>query len=144
MEVAMEIRRLKTAAAKGDPLAQFNLGIIYNRRLDDNGYPASSDRAEALKWLSAAAKHGLPRAQIHVAELLCESTDMAEWIEACAWLIRAQANNLGVHHERATKSLALVSAALTSNQIVDARHMAETFKSEERYVPQVVLRRRRR
>ncbi|HEY1723343.1 MAG TPA: hypothetical protein VGG27_19020 [Magnetospirillaceae bacterium] len=140
----MEIRRLKTAATKGDPLAQFNLGILYNHRLDDNGHPTPSNRIEALKWLSAAAKHGLPRAQIHVAELLCEGSDMTEWIEACAWLIRAQANNLGAYHERATKNLAHVSAALTSNQIIDAQHMAETFKSEEQYVPQVVAPRRRK
>lgn len=139
----MDMKHLKTAAAKGDPLAQFNLGVMYNRRLDDNGHPASGDRIEALRWLSQAARQGLPRAQQHVAELLCDGRTPAERVEACAWLIRARANTVGAYQEQAQTRLAKLSATLTAGQCQMAERMAESFKSEERYVPQALPRRRR-
>lgn len=138
----MDLRRMKTAATKGDPLAQFNLGVMYNRRLDDNGHPALSDRVEALKWLSQAARHGLPRAQQQVAELLCEGAIAAEWIEGCAWLLRARANTDGIYRHQAATGLAKIEAKLTADQCNEAARMAETFKSQESYVPQVWRRKR--
>src|SRR6516164_5512720 len=63
------IRHLLIAAKSGDAAAQFNLGVLYDSRLDDNGYAIEGNRAEAMKWLLAAAEQGLPRAQSKLAEM---------------------------------------------------------------------------
>ena len=52
-----------SAAKSGDPAAQFNLGVLCDSRVDDNGYTIEGNRAEAMEWLLAAAEQGLPRAQ---------------------------------------------------------------------------------
>ena len=57
-------KRLIEAAEQGDAVSQCNLGILYANGLDDNGYPVKGNRPQAVRWLLAAAKQGLPRAQI--------------------------------------------------------------------------------
>jgi len=61
------IKHLILAAESGDAAAQFNLGVLCDSRLDDNGYTIEGDRAEAIKWLLAAAEQGLARAQSKLA-----------------------------------------------------------------------------
>ena len=56
-------RLLLLAAESGDAAAQFNLAVLCESRLDDNGYPIEGNRTAAMKWLLAAAEQGLPRAQ---------------------------------------------------------------------------------
>ncbi|MGH6974003.1 MAG: hypothetical protein ACRED6_05190, partial [Stellaceae bacterium] len=61
------MKRLLAAATKGDPDAEYNLGVMYDNRIDDhgnavdptddNGFPIASNRAEAMKWLLRAAEH---------------------------------------------------------------------------------------
>jgi TPR repeat protein len=58
-EAAMQIntaRLLLLAAENGDAAAQFNLAVLCESRLDDNGYPTEADRTTAMKWLLAAAE----------------------------------------------------------------------------------------
>ena len=54
------IKHLLFAAESGDAAAQFNLGVLYDSRLDDNGYAIEGNRAEAMKWLRAAPNRGCP------------------------------------------------------------------------------------
>src|ERR1700741_3944007 len=63
------MRHLRLAAGSGGAAAQFNLGVLFDRRLGDNGYAIEGNRAESLKWLLAAAEQGLPRAQSRLAEV---------------------------------------------------------------------------
>jgi hypothetical protein len=55
------MRRLIRAAGTGDAHAQFNLGILYDSRLDDNGH-ASSGWLPSASWQSStpAAQAGRP------------------------------------------------------------------------------------
>ena len=53
------IKHIVIAANSGDAAAQFNLGVLYDSRLDDNGCGIEANRAEAMKWLLAAAEQGL-------------------------------------------------------------------------------------
>src|ERR1044071_7070074 len=57
-------KRLIEAAEQGDAVSQCNLGILYANGVDDNGYAVKGNRPQAVRWLLAAAKQGLPRAQI--------------------------------------------------------------------------------
>ena len=36
------MRRLRLAAESGDAAAQFNLGVLFDSREDDNGYPSKA------------------------------------------------------------------------------------------------------
>src|SRR6202035_1632706 len=49
------MRHLRLAAESGDAAAQFNLGVLFDSREDDNGYAIEGNRVQAIKWLLAAA-----------------------------------------------------------------------------------------
>jgi len=61
---AAALTRFRQAAARGDPLAQFNLAVML---LAGEGGPAGP--SEGLIWLRRAAERGLPRAQHAMAAL---------------------------------------------------------------------------
>jgi TPR repeat protein/S1-C subfamily serine protease len=54
-------RRLLPCAEAGDPIAQFNLGLMH-----DSGEGASRDDAEAVRWYRLAAEQGLAEAQFNL------------------------------------------------------------------------------
>jgi TPR repeat protein len=116
---------LLRAAEGGDAGSQFNLGVLYDNRLDDNGHAISGNRAEAIKWLSLAAEQNLPHAQIKLAEVYADRPDVPEnSVKACAWFLRGAANSSGMHRQRAQTGFARVAAHLTPAQIGTARHLA--------------------
>jgi len=96
------IKQLLVAAESGDAAAQFNLGVLYDSRLDDNGYAIEGNRAEAMKWLLAAAEQGLPRAQSKLAEMYASGRATPEdLIYACAWFPPVMTNRAaGSRHRR--------------------------------------------
>lgn len=74
-------------ARLGDPQAQFELGLCYQKGL---GVKAREDKA--AKWLLRAAQQGLPRAQSEYAELLaCGRGVKRNEDKALAWFKRAAA-----------------------------------------------------
>jgi hypothetical protein len=116
---------LLRAAEGGDAGSQFNLGVLYDNRLDDNGHAISGNRVEAIKWLSLAAEQNLPHAQIKLAEVYADRPDVPEnSVKACAWFLRAASNSSGMHRQRAQTGFARVAALLTPAQIGTARHLA--------------------
>jgi len=78
---------MKAAAEKGDPEAQFLIGLQYKV-----GDGLKRDRAEAIKWLRKAAESGHAEAQYALGELyaVSESADVpADPAEAEKWLRKA-------------------------------------------------------
>jgi Sel1 repeat len=123
------IKHLVLAAESGDPAAQFNLGVLCDSRLDDNGYAIEGDRAEAMKWLLAAAEQGLPRAQSKLAEMYADGPDAPEdHINACAWFLLAITTLRGVHRHKALSNFDRVSSHLTPAQLAKARCFAVNWK----------------
>jgi len=123
------IKHLVLAAERGNPAAQFNLGVLCDSRLDDNGYAIEGNRVEAMKWLLAAAEQGLPRAQSKLAEMYADGPDTPEdRINACAWFLLAIKTLRGVHRHRALSNFDRVSAHLTSAQLAKARRFAVNWK----------------
>ena len=53
------MRHLRLAAESGDAAAQFNLGVLFDSREDDNGYAIEGNRAQAIKWLPSRACRAL-------------------------------------------------------------------------------------
>lgn len=127
------IKHLVFAAESGDAAAQFNLGVLCDSRLDDNGYPIEGNRAEAMKWLLAAAEQGLPRAQCRLAEMYAEGSDAPEdHINACAWFLLAMTALRGIHRHRARSGYDRVASYLTPAQIAEARRFAANWKPNRR------------
>jgi TPR repeat protein len=123
------IKELVSAAENGDAAAQFNLGIVYDYRFDDNGYPIEGNRQEAMRWLLAAAEQGLPRAQCKLAEMYAVGAAVPDdYINACAWFVIAASSLHGIHRHQARSGYALVSARLTAAQLSKARRLARNWK----------------
>jgi TPR repeat protein len=123
------IKHLVLAAESGDPAAQFNLGVLCDSRLDDNGYAIAGNRAEAMKWLLAAAEQGLPRAQSKLAEMYADGPDAPEdYINACAWFLLAIKTSRGIHRHRARSGFDRISSHLAPAQLAKARCFAVHWK----------------
>jgi TPR repeat protein len=119
------IRHLLIAAKSGDAAAQFNLGVLYDSRLDDNGYAIEGNREEAMKWLLAAAEQGLPRAQSRLAEMYAGVPAAAEdLIQACAWFLLATRSSRGIHGHRARSGYERISSRLAPAQLTRAKRLA--------------------
>ena len=90
-------RHLRLAAESGDAAAQFNLGVLFDSREDDNGYAIEGNRTQAIKWLLAAAEQGLPRAQSRLAELYAGGPNASgNLVNACAWFLLATKSSRGI------------------------------------------------
>jgi len=126
------LKHLLVAAESGDAAAQFNLGVLYDSRLDDNGYAIEGNRAEAMKWLLAAAEQGLPRAQSKLAEMYASGRATPEdFIYASAWFLLATANLRGIHRHRARSGYARISLRLTPAQLARAKRLAGNWRPKK-------------
>ena len=133
MDTSM-MRRLRIAAESGEAAAQFNLGILYDSHLDDNGYAIEGDRAEAIKWLLAAAEQGLPRAQSRLAELYAGGSNASgNLVNACAWFLLATKSSRGIHRHQARSEYQRISTRLTSAQIINAKRLAGLWRAQSRH-----------
>jgi TPR repeat protein len=123
------VKQLIVAAESGNAAAQFNLGVIYDSRLDDNGYAIEGNRAEAIKWLLAAAEQGLARAQGQLAMMYANGADApGDYIKACGWFLVAITGLHGIHRYQAQSGYDRVSSSLTPAQLAKARQFAGDWK----------------
>ena len=122
-------KHLAAAAANGDAAAQFNLGILCDSRVDDNGYPTEGNRDEAMGWLLAAAEQGLPRAQSKLAEMYAAGSAMPDdFISACGWFLVAAKGLSGIHRDWARSGYEAVSSQLTPTQLARAQRFARIWR----------------
>jgi TPR repeat protein len=122
-------KHLLEAAERGNAEAQFNLGVMCENGLDDNRYVVEGNRWEAERWFLAAAKQGLARAQIKLAEMYAEEPDVTgSSIKACGWFLLATATLRGAQLERAQSAYQRASSRLTPDGIAAARHFADEWK----------------
>ncbi len=78
---AAPIQQLHKQAGKGDPEAQFNLGLLYDR-----GQGLPKDKSEALRWYRLAAMQGDPFAQNTLGDNYWEGTGvLKDDKEAARW-----------------------------------------------------------
>jgi TPR repeat protein len=126
-------KELLAAAERGDAEAQYNLGVMLENGIDDNGYAieggaAEAMRTEAVKWLLSAAEQDLPRAQLQLAEAYAAGGDAPEdYVRAGGWFLVAMTRLSGVHRHRARSGYDLVCSRLTPSQIAEATHFAQVW-----------------
>src|SRR4051812_49239770 len=122
-------KHLLEAAERGNAEAQFNLGIICENGSDDNRYVVEGSRREAERWFLAAAEQGLPRAQIKLAEMYADESEIpGTSVKACGWFLLATETLRGAELEKAQSAYQRASSRLTPAQIADAIHFAESWK----------------
>jgi TPR repeat protein len=121
-------KRLLQAAEAGDARSQCNLGIIYANGLDDNGYAVKGNKAQAVKWLSAVAEQGFPRAQLKLPEVYAEAPDLSGGHSAaCRWFLVAMQRLCGIHLHHARSGYEHIASQLTAAQIAKARRFARDW-----------------
>ena len=130
------MKHLRLAAESGDAAAQFNLGVLFDSHEDDNGYAIEGNRAQAIKWLLAAAEQGLARAQSRLAELYAGGPNASgNLVNACAWFLLATKNSRGIHRHRARSEYERISTRLTPAQITKAKRLAGFWRAQSRHQP---------
>ena len=83
----MNIADLQEKAAAGNAAAQAILGLCYLK-----GEDVAVDYGEAYKWLSMAAKRGVPRARWGLAHMLAEGLGVKKQIAEAIPLFESAAN----------------------------------------------------
>ena len=123
------MKRLLREAMAGNADAQFNLGVLYGNGLDDNGHPISSKPREAIKWLLAAAKQGLPLAQMRLAEAYADSPNRSGGLaKAYFWFLLAGASLDGIHRDRAQSGGDRILGELTPEEVATAARLAQLWR----------------
>ena len=121
-------KRLLQAAEAGDARAQYNLGILFDNGVDDNGYAVEGNRPQAVRWLLAAAEQGLPRAQVKLAEVYADGPDISgSHATACGWFLLAAMGLRGIHLDQARSGYERIASHLTTAQIAGARRFARDW-----------------
>ncbi|TSD83292.1 sel1 repeat family protein [Mycobacterium sp. KBS0706] len=123
------MKRLHHDADRGDAVAQFNLGLIYDDREDDDVHAIDGKRPDAIKWLSRAARQGLPRAQVRLAELYAEDPYASkDALQACTWFLLAAEGLSGARRQNARSGYERVASQLTAPQIAQAHRHALVWR----------------
>jgi len=127
------MKRLLREAMTGSADAQFNLGVLYGNGLDDNDHPISNKPREAIKWLLAAAKQGLPQAQMRLAEAYADRpTRSGGPARAYFWFLLAGASLDGIHRERAQSGGNRILGELTPKEVATAARRAQLWRPGRR------------
>src|SRR3954451_20774739 len=119
-------KQLLRAAEAGDAGSQYNLGIMCDNGMDDNGNTVAGNRRQAVKWLLAAAEQGLPRAQVKLAEVYADAPDiLGSHAAAGGWFLLAALESHGAHLHRARSGYERIASHLNPAQIEQARRFAQ-------------------
>ena len=83
------LSKYKSAAAKNNASAQYNLGVLY-----DNGQGVVQDYAEAVRWYKLAAAQGYAKAQYDLGLMYQDGQGVAQdYAEAVRWFKLAAAQS---------------------------------------------------
>ncbi len=123
---------LLRAAEAGDAGSQYNLGILCNNGMDDNGHAIAGNRRQAVKWLLAAAEQGLPRAQVKLAEVYADAPEISgSHAAAGGWFLLAARGLHGAHLHRARSGYEHIASHLNPAQIEQARCFAQGWTAKQ-------------
>lgn len=110
-------------ADQRDNLAMNGLGYMY-----EYGKGVSQDYSEAAKWYRKAAEQGYPKSQNNLGLLYAQGRGMKQdGVAAYMWLYLAAEDG----YQKAEKSLKKVGKKLKSEEIKEAKKMAEEWKAKQ-------------
>lgn len=110
------------AAKNNLPQAQYLVGRMY---MDGRG--TSTNVPEGTEWLTRAAKNGIPDAQYYLGYLYYKGRSIPQDFEkAYAWFNIAGENG----NKNAITAITSLATEMTEDQIVNAIHLANQYKTE--------------
>lgn len=120
-DYAAEVAIVRPLAEKGSPVAQFNLGVLY-----DQGKGVPQDNALAMQWYQKAAEQGLPQAQINLGIMYEQGQGIKpDYAQAYFWYVLADTQG----DSQAPQAKQDIAKKMTPAQIEDAERRAREFKA---------------
>ena len=124
---AKAVKWCRKAAEQGNAEAQYNLGIMYDKRL---GVP--QDYAEAVKWYRKAAEQGFAEAQTNLGIMYYTGQGVPkDYVLAHMWFTLATLRypaSENAKRERAEKFSDIAASKMTPAQIAEAQRLAREWK----------------
>jgi TPR repeat protein len=110
-------------AEAGDPIAQYNLGLLY---LDGHGVPQSS--AEAANWFRRAAEQDYTEAQHNLGAMYGSGQGVKrDYVQAYKWLNICAAKGKG----GCVAQRDLIAKKLKPGQVAEGQRLATDFKPQK-------------
>ena len=116
----------KKGAERGQPLAQFNLGLMYYK-----GRVAAQDYTEAVKWWRLAAGQGFAEALNNLGMMYGNGDGVAEdYVEAHKWFdLAASRHPRGQKRRKSVRDRDFLARKMTSAQIAEAERLTREWRA---------------
>ncbi len=109
-------------AEQGNPIDQFNVGLMY-----ESGDLVTLDPGAAMYWYRKAAEQGLPEAQFNLGNMYVEEEGAPQDpVQAHLWLSLAADQD----YENAGNRRNEVASRMTRDQIFEAQRLARDWKQQ--------------
>jgi TPR repeat protein len=116
------LREFSGPATLGDPMAQFNLGVMYHE-----GFGVLQNLDEARRWYRKAAEKGLGIAQVNLGAMcVVGAGGEKDYVEAYMWFSLASAGG----NEKAKEAKSLLKARMPAEEIAEARRRALEWEAK--------------
>ncbi len=122
LDYRLTLESCRKAAEKGDPVAQYKLGVMYGL-----GLGVTQDYSEAVKWYQRAARAGDARSQSNLGFMYGTGRGVPQdFIKAYAWYNVASASG----EDTARHNRDAVAGRMSASQIEKAQKLsAEIFET---------------
>jgi TPR repeat protein len=119
VSLSTALQQAKGLAERGDPAAQYKLGVMYA-----DGQDVAQDFQEALKWFRLSAAQGNSEAQANLGALYHGGFGVQEdYVQAMMWFMIAKASGTSL----ADQNIQQLESILTPTQIANAQRMAQKW-----------------
>ena len=119
-----ETDSLRLRAEQGDPIAQFEIGELY-----DTGEGVSRSLATAAEWYRLAAEQEHVRAQINLGRMYDTGEGVPQnYVLAHMWLNLAASRGVGDVGRNAVRLRTIITTRMTSEQIGEAQRLAREWR----------------
>ena len=114
-------------ALRGDPVAQYRLGLLYEEEGSE-----TADFAEAARWYRKAAQQGVADAQQRLGLLYARSKGLpGSRVEAYYWLsLAAERLAPGLHRDQTNEMRNILAAFMTKAELDRARILLENRRAD--------------
>lgn len=116
-------RELRELASNGEPRAQYDLGLLY-----DKGQGVPQNDREALKWYTLAAKQGEPRAQYNLGLMYANGQGVQpDLVTAYYWISLAAAQG----NQNALNARDYLSEKMTVEQVTEGKRRVRDQRAKK-------------
>ncbi len=114
----------RKGAERGQPLAQFNLGLMYYK-----GRAVRQDYTEAVKWWRLSAEKGFAEALNNLGMMYGNGDGVPQdYVEAHKWFdLAASHHPPGRKHHKSVRDRDFLVKKMTSSQIAEAQRLAREW-----------------